>query len=106
MCQDNRKIQLRLVPGDSVYKVLQYRLYPKTWFGRLFRPWKFLLYYDYAEWWNIFGAKCGDYLWCRLAVPPEQWDDIKESFQTLQDIKAFQKEQKRKEYEIKKRIVY
>jgi hypothetical protein len=39
-------------------------------------------------------------------VLPEQWNDIKESFQTLQDIKDFQKEQKRKEYEIKKRIVY
>lgn len=105
MCQNNRKIQLRLVPGDWGYKVLQYRLYPKTWFGRLFRPWKYLLHYNYVEWENIFG-KFGDYRWCRWAVLPEEWDDIKECFQTLQDIKAFQKEQKRKEYEIKKRIVY
>ena len=108
MYKDNRKIQIRLVPdeGGSGDKLLQYRLYPKTWFGRVFNSWKFLLHYDYCYFTNLFGAKWGEYCWCRIIVLPDQWDMIKEIFQTMQDIKDFQTKEKRKEYEVRNEIIY
>lgn len=108
MKTDNRKIQIRLAPYNSKFKVVEYRIEPSelNWFQRLFNMWREVKYY--YEPIIIMPSNFDNYLdehWGVLSVCINKYSDsykinsieeVKEMFKTMQDINNFHKEQQLK----------
>ena len=108
MKTDNRKIQIRLAPYNSKFKVVEYRIEPSelNWFQRLFNIWRGVNYYYEPE--IIAPFNFDTYLdehWGVLTVNISKYSDsykinsieeVKEMFKTMQDINNFHKEQQLK----------
>lgn len=116
MKTDNRKIQIRLAPYNSEFKVVEYRIEPSelNWFQRLFNMWREVKYY--YEPIIIVPSNFDTYLdehWGVLSVCINKYSDsykinsieeVKEMFKTMQDINNFHKEQELKYEKAKKEI--
>lgn len=108
MKTDNRKIQIRLAPYNSQFKVVEYRIEPSelNWFQRLFNTWRKVKYY--YEPIIIKPSNFDTYLdehWGVLMVDISKdtdlyvlnsIDEVKEMFKIKQDIDNFHKEQELK----------
>ena len=108
MKTDNRKIQIRLAPYNSEFKVVEYRIEPfeLNWFQRLFNMWRAVNYYyepaiimpyDFDtyldEHWGVLRVYISKY---SDSYKINSIEEVKEMFKTMQDIKNFHKEQQLK----------
>ena len=108
MKTDNRKIQIRLAPYNSEFKVVEYRIEPSelNWFQKLFNIWRAVKYYyepiiimpscfdDYLdEHWGVLTVHIGKYT---DSYKLNSIEEVKEMFKTMQDINNFHKEQQLK----------
>lgn len=108
MKTDNRKIQIRLAPYNSEFKVVEYRIEPSelNWFQRLFNMWRAVKYYyepaiiapynsdTYLdEYWGVLRVYISKYSY---SYKINSIEEVKEMFKTMQDINNFHKEQQLK----------
>ena len=105
MKTDNRKIQIRLAPYSSDFKLVEYRIDPTelNWFQRLFNRWRNVNYfyepriivpcdfYAYLdEHWGVLKVNIRKYT---DLYEINSIEEVKDMFKTMQDINNFHKKQ-------------
>ena len=116
MKTDNRKIQIRLAPYSSDFKLVEYRIDPTelNWFQRLFNRWRNVNYfYESSIIMPSDNDIFPDVYWVPLRVHIGKHTDlyqinsieeVKDMFKTMQDINNFHKEQQLKFEKVEKEI--